>query len=171
MVKTETSGQTVYYAVANYPITSFHFFSCFGLVMKELTSTNIKMNKTSHMGGQSLNNAQPHQYSQLSHQIISAYWQMAFCEDFHSRSQRNIAIGKSETKTCLQVKRGSLQMETNSAASTSGHISLSHSLAFDLKQVWQLQRKKYFFFHCCWAGVNHKFELSIEHLVHYILEP
>ena len=59
-------------------------------------------------------------------------------------------------------------METNFAASTSGHILLSHSLAFDLKQVWKL-RKKFFF--TVVGGTSHKFELFIENLVHYILAP
>ena len=35
-------------------------------------------------------------------------------------------------------------METNFAASTSSHILLSHSLAFDLKQVWKFQKKFFF---------------------------
>ena len=60
-------------------------------------------------------------------------------------------------------------METNFAASTSGHILLSHSLAFDLKQVWKL--RKFFFCFNDVGGTSHKFELSIEYLVHYILTP
>ena len=51
--------QTVYYAVAKYP-TWFHFFSCFGLVMKLLTNTKIKMNKTSHKGRAITEQCQPH---------------------------------------------------------------------------------------------------------------
>ena len=88
---------------------------------------------------------------------------MAICDDFQSRSQRNITFGKWETKTCLYVKRGSLQMETNFAASTSSHILLSHSLAFDLKQVWKFQ-KKFFFFHFCWGHIS----ITQNRVIHWI---
>ena len=62
-------------------------------------------------------------------------------------------------------------METNFAASTSSHILLSHSLAFDLKQVWKFQKKFFFFTFVGGTSVSHKIELYIEYLVHYILAP